>query len=75
MKAPDKMQNKIDNMIELIQEISSELEYISYDYDDLDSNEQKQIPTVLKNIESHLRKTAPLFTHLTGNNKPDWGSK
>ena len=72
MKAPIA---KIDHLGELLENIRDEIQTIEYDWDNLDSDEQNQIPKELTQIESHLRKTAKLFTHLKGSNAPDWGSK
>ena len=66
---------KIDHLCDVLDNIKDEIQTIEYDWDNLDSDEQNQIPKDLSQIESHLRKTATLFTHLKGRHAPDWGSK
>ena len=72
MLTPKNITNKIEDLQTLIENISSEIEAIEYDFENLDSDQQKQVPKDLNKIESHLRKTATLFSHLNGNNIPDW---
>ena len=66
---------KIDHLCDVLDNIKDEIQAIEGDFDNLDPDEQTQIPKDLAQIESHLRKTAKLFTHLKGFNAPDWGSK
>jgi len=66
---------KIDHLCDVLDNIKDEIQGIEGDFDNLDPDEQNQIPKDLTHIESHLRKTAKLFTHLKGFNAPDWGSK
>ena len=70
-----KLNDKIEQLSDLLDNIKDEIQAVEWDFENLDSDEQKQVPKDLNKIESHLRKTATLFTHLTGRYTPDWGVK
>ena len=76
LTAPKKITDKIDSLQDLLEEISAELHCIEGDWDGIandDPNTILQIPKDLIKIETHLKKTAKLFSHLNSF-IPDWGN-
>jgi len=69
------IQNKIDDLCDLLDEIKVEIECLEADFFDMDDSEKTQCKKDLPKIDSHLRKTANLFSHLTGVSSPDWKNK
>ena len=70
-----KIQKKIDPLLELVQSIEEEISAIEGDFDSLDDAELTRLSKDLEKFEDHLRKSANCLTHLTGWNFPDWGKK
>lgn len=68
-----KLNDKIEQLCDLLDNIKDEIQAVEFDFENLDSDEQKQVPKDLIKINNHLRQTAKLFTHLKGHNAPDWG--
>ena len=75
-QAPRNISDKVESLRELLESITDEVACLEADWmdDSFTQDEKPQVSKDLVSIEKHLRETAKLFTHLTGNNYPDWGN-